>query len=208
MATTVIVPSGPIGLWRAGEVLGFASRASWERGRKFSATTALGMTETMRGSREALRTQFSLLRRVRCSLLVVGGVGYAPCVTDADYVVHVAEGELEELVREDAASVCEPEETVIREDSPQAHGSRMEYCLAAEITQAGVSVDDFYGLSNDNVAEHWEEGEDGGEGGLAVYGPEGNVVDFEAIGEVADSRAALVCVRDDNHLVASINEFL
>ena len=33
----------------------------WWRGRKFSAWMALGMTDTMKGSREARRTVFSLL---------------------------------------------------------------------------------------------------------------------------------------------------
>lgn len=84
----------------------------------------------------------------------------------------------------------------------------MKYCLATEITQTGVSVDDLDGLSNDNVAEHWKKGEDGWEGGLAVHGPEGDIVDFEAIGKIADPCAALVCVGDDDDFVATINEFL
>lgn len=33
----------------------------WCKGRKLEATTALGMTETINGSREARRTVFSLL---------------------------------------------------------------------------------------------------------------------------------------------------
>ena len=41
-----------------GFILRFFCRAS---GRKFSATTALGITDTMRGSREARKTVFSLL---------------------------------------------------------------------------------------------------------------------------------------------------
>ena len=46
------------------------------------------------------------------------GVPYVPCVTDADYMVHVAEGELEELVCEYAAGICKAEETMIGEYSP------------------------------------------------------------------------------------------
>lgn len=84
----------------------------------------------------------------------------------------------------------------------------MKYCLTAEVAQASVSMDDLDGLSDNNVAEHWEKGEDGWECGLAVYGPEGNIVDLEAIGKIADPCAALVCVGNDDDFVATINEFL
>lgn len=63
-------------------------------------------------------------------------------------------------------------------------------------------------LANDDIAEDGKEGEDGGERCLAVYYEEGHVVDLEAIGKVADTRAASVGMRDYNHLVASIDEFL
>ena len=65
MTTMVIVSWGPScwgggggGRASCGFILRFFCRAS---GWKFSATTALGITETIRGSREARRTVFSLL---------------------------------------------------------------------------------------------------------------------------------------------------
>lgn len=66
MTTTVIVSSGPIGVGdgrgSAGE-LGIWSGALgvYDNGQKFSATTAFGITDTIRGSKEARRTVFSLL---------------------------------------------------------------------------------------------------------------------------------------------------
>lgn len=51
---------------------------------------------------------------------------------DADDVVHVAEGELEELVREDAGSICEAEEGVVRKDCAKAHCPRVQDCFVAE----------------------------------------------------------------------------
>lgn len=115
MATTVIVPSGPIGCGIV--TLLCVSRVSWDNGRKFSATTALGMTETMRGSRDALRTQFSLLFKLDISFFL-NDVAYIPCMTDTDYMVHVAQGELEELVCKYATGICKSEETMIGEYSP------------------------------------------------------------------------------------------
>ena len=129
-------------------------------------------------------------------------------MTDADDVVDIAQGELEELVCEDAAGVCEAEEAVICEHSVQTHGAGMEDCLIAQVAQTGMAVHYLDLLADDDVPEDGEEGEDGGERGFAVDGPEGNVVDFEAIGEVADSFAAFEGVGDDNDFVATVDEFL
>ncbi len=54
--------------------------------------------------------------------------------------------------------------------------------------------------------EDGEEGEDGGEGGLAVDDEEGDVVDLEAVGEVADAFAIVMGVGDDDDLVAAVYE--
>ena len=63
-------------------------------------------------------------------------------------------------------------------------------------------------LAYDNVAEDGEEGEDGGKGCFAVDDPEGDVVDFEAVGQVAYAFTAGVGVCDDNDFVAAVDEFL
>lgn len=68
-------------------------------------------------------------------------------------------------------------------------------------------MNNFYALPNHNVAEDGKEGEDGGEGGLAVYHKEGDMVDFEAVGEIADSRATLVGMGYDDDFVTAVDKF-
>ena len=63
-------------------------------------------------------------------------------------------------------------------------------------------------LADYNVAEHGEKGEYRGHGRLAVDHEEGDVVDLEAIGEVAHAGAALVSMSDDYDLVTAVYEFL
>jgi hypothetical protein len=179
---------------------------SHETGRKFSATTALGMTETMSGSSEALSTVFSLLRRVSPAPQTGGQT--VPGVADADDVVDITERELEELVGENAPRVGEAKQAVVGEDGPQAHGPRMQYGLMAQGTETGMAVHNFNLLADADVAEDGEEGEDGRESCLAVDGPEGDVVDLEAVCEVPYPRATGIGVSDDDHLVAAIDEFL
>lgn len=71
-----------------------------------------------------------------------------------------------------------------------------------------MAMDNLNLLADDNVTENGKEGEDSREGGLAVDDKEGNVVDLEAIGQVAHTSAAFILMGDDNDLVAAINEFL
>ena len=84
----------------------------------------------------------------------------------------------------------------------------MEDRFVTEIAKTGMSMDYLDLLSYDNVAEQWEEGEDGRKGGLAVNGPERHIVDFEAIGKVSDPRSSLECVGYDDDFVTTIDEFL
>lgn len=129
-------------------------------------------------------------------------------VADANDVVDVAEGELEQLVGQDTGSVCEAKETVVGEDGAQAHGAGVENGLVAQTAETGMAVDNVDALADDYVAEDGEEGEDGGEGRLAVHDKEGHVVDLEPIGQVAHSAAAVVLMRDDDDLVPAVNELL
>lgn len=63
-------------------------------------------------------------------------------------------------------------------------------------------------LSNDDVAEYWEEREDGRKRGRAIDDEEGHIVDFETVRQVADAFPILIRVSYDHHLVASINKSL
>ena len=71
-----------------------------------------------------------------------------------------------------------------------------------------MTVHDLDTFAQHNGAEDGKEAEDCGECGFAVDDEEGDVVDFEAVGEVAHACAALVGVRDDYDFVAAVDEFL
>lgn len=71
-----------------------------------------------------------------------------------------------------------------------------------------MTVDNLNLFANDDVAEYGEEREERRHRGLAVYDEEGDMVDFEAICEVAYSGAAFVGVGDDDDFVAAVDEFL
>lgn len=71
-----------------------------------------------------------------------------------------------------------------------------------------MSVDNVDLLADHDVSEDGEEGEDGGEGCFSVDDEEGDIVDFEAVGEVADASAVAVLVGDDDDFVPAVDEFL
>ena len=129
-------------------------------------------------------------------------------MTDAYDMIYIAQSELQELVREDCPSVCEAKETVICKDGPQSHCTGMQDSFVAQTAETSMAVHNLDPFAYDNVAEYWEEGEDGGEGSLAVDDEEGYVVDLQTVGEISHSCSAGICVCDDYHFVASIDEFL
>ena len=131
-----------------------------------------------------------------------------PSMTDADDMIHITQGKLEKLVRQYASRISKSKETVVRKNRPQSHSPRMQYGLMAQTTQAGVSMYDSNALANNNIAEDGKEGEDGGEGGLAVDNPEWDVVDLETVGKISDAFPTVVRMCDDDDLVSTIYEFL
>ena len=128
-------------------------------------------------------------------------------MADADDMVHIAQSKLQQLVGENAPSIREAKQTMIREHSPQPHGSRMQYSFMTEATKTGMSVYDLDALADYDIAKDGEEREDGGEGGLAINDPEGNVVDLEAVSQVSYARSAGVGVCDDYDFMSAIDEF-
>ena len=96
---------------------------------------------------------------------------------------------------------------MIGKDGSQAHSARMQDALVAETTETAMTMDNFNLLTNADVAEDGETGKDGGERGLAVDDEKGDVVDLEAVGEIANALAVVVGVRDDDDLVAAVDEF-
>lgn len=123
-------------------------------------------------------------------------------------MIHITQCELQQLVGQDRSCIGKPEKRMVGEDSSKAHGSRVEDSLTTEATETGMAVDNLNLLSNHDIAENREEGKDGREGRFSVDHEEGDVVDLEAIGEVPNTRAALVCVCDDDHFMSSVDQFL
>lgn len=56
----------------------------------------------------------------------------------------------------------------------------------------------------DNIAENGEKGEDGRKTGRPVKHEEGNMIDLEAIGEIAHASATLISMRDDDDFVTPV----
>lgn len=71
-----------------------------------------------------------------------------------------------------------------------------------------MPVDDLDSLPNHDVPKDGKEGEDGGEGGLAIDDEEGDMVDLQAIGEIAHAGSPFICVGNDDDFVTTIDKFL
>lgn len=71
-----------------------------------------------------------------------------------------------------------------------------------------MAMYDLDSFAYDDIAEDWEEGEDGRKGGFAVDDEEGHVVDFETVGQVAHACSTRVRMCNDDDFVAAIDEFL
>ena len=97
---------------------------------------------------------------------------------------------------------------MIGEDGSQTHCAGVKDGFATEATETRMAMDNLDLLPNDNVAEYGEKGEHGREGSFAVDNEERNVIDLESVGEVSDSRSALVCMSDDNDFMSAIDQFL
>jgi hypothetical protein len=63
-------------------------------------------------------------------------------------------------------------------------------------------------FANNDIAEYGEEREECRHRGLAVDDEKRDMVDFEAVGEVAYAGAAFVGMGDDDNFVAAVDEFL
>ena len=129
-------------------------------------------------------------------------------MTDADDMINVAQCKLEQLVGQNAPSICKAKQTVVRKDCPQAHCPRMQDGLMAQAAKTSMSMDNLNALANYDIAEDGKEGEDGGKGRLAVDDEKGNVVDLEAVGQVAYALSAGIGVCDDYDFMSAVDEFL
>lgn len=71
-----------------------------------------------------------------------------------------------------------------------------------------MTMDDLDVLAQYYISEYWEKREDGRERGFAVYHQERDMVDFQAICKVSNTRPAGICMCDDNNFVPPVNQFL
>lgn len=129
-------------------------------------------------------------------------------MADTDRMVNITQGEFKQFISENRCRIGESEERMVREDSPQSHSTGMEDSFSTKATQTCMTVNNINILSNNNVPEYGEEREDGREGRLTVDDEEWDVVDLETVREVTNSGASFVCMRNDNHFVTAVYEFL
>ena len=128
-------------------------------------------------------------------------------MTDADYMVHITQCKFEQLICQDTRSIREPKKRMIRENRPQPHSPSMQDGFMTKTAQARMPMHNFNLLSDDNVPEDREEGKHGGKSGFSIYNEKRNMVDFQTISEIPNSCTSLVCMRDDDHFVTTIDEF-
>jgi hypothetical protein len=75
-----------------------------------------------------------------------------------------------------------------------------------------MAVDDLYSLADKDLAQDRERGEYGRESRRSIDDPMREMVDFQTIREISHTRASRtwwsICVSDDNHIMAAIDQFL
>ena len=78
----------------------------------------------------------------------------------------------------------------------------------AEAAQAGMAMYNFDLFSYYNIPKYRKEGKDRRHSRFSVDDEERNMIDLEAIGEVVNSRASLICMSDNDDFVSPVNELL
>ena len=68
-------------------------------------------------------------------------------------MIHITQTKLQQLIRHDTRRITEPKKRVISEHSPQTHGPRMQDAFMAEITQAGMAMNDLDALTDEDLPE-------------------------------------------------------
>lgn len=127
-------------------------------------------------------------------------------VRHGDGVVDFAENEFEDLVDVEGGGIVECKEGMVCEDGFVAERLGMEEELTAKEGGGGVGVDDVDFFADEDLPKEGKAADVSEEDDLVVQGDEGAVVDFEAVGHVANTGAALVAVGEDDDLVAALHE--
>lgn len=123
-------------------------------------------------------------------------------------MVGVAQGHGQQLVGQHRADIREPKEGVVSEHRPQPHGLGVEQGVVGHGGEGAMGVHDGHPLPHEDVPEQRQAVEERRGRGLVVHHLQGQVVDFEPAGEVADALAVTVGVGDHQDLVAALDEAL
>ena len=84
----------------------------------------------------------------------------------------------------------------------------MQYSLVAEATQTLMPMDNLNLLPDNDVPKDGKKGENSGHSRLSVYDQKWNMINFEAVGQVTDTRATLIGMGNDDDFMSPVNEFL
>lgn len=84
----------------------------------------------------------------------------------------------------------------------------MQDCFTAKTAQTTMAMYNLDLFSNHDIAEYGEKGEERRHRSFTIDDEERDVVHFKTVCEVSHSSATLVCMSDDDDLVAAVNEFL
>jgi hypothetical protein len=138
-----------------------------------------------------------------------------PCMRYTNNMPNIAQAELQQLIRHNTSCIAEAEQTVICKDGTKTHRPSMQQALMAQVAETTMTVHDLDSLSYEDLPQHWERREYRWKGRAAVNDPMWQMVDFDAVGQVAypGTRWVVVgwraiCVGDDYHIVATVDEFL
>lgn len=131
-----------------------------------------------------------------------------PCMRDANDVVDIREGELEELVHDNTAGIRESKERMIREAGFETHGARVDDGLVAHRGEGLVSMNDRYPLPQDNCPEDRKESVECRRGSVLKDNLHGDMVNFEPVGQTPNPAPAAIGVCDDNNFVSPLYQAL
>ena len=127
-------------------------------------------------------------------------------MADADDVIHIAQGEFQQLIRQDTRSIREPKKRMIRKDRSQPHSPGMQYSLMTQTAQTSMPMHNLNLLSKYDIPKDREEGKDSRESSFPVDDKERHMIDLEAVGQISNTRSPFIRVGDDDDFVATVDE--
>ena len=130
-----------------------------------------------------------------------------PSMANANNMIHITQRKLQQLIRQYTSRIREPKQRMIRKHRPQPHRPSMQNRLMTQTTQTRMPMHNLNALPHHHVSKNRKKRKHRRESGFSVDYEEGDVVDLEAVGEVADAGAAFVGVGDDDDFVAAVDEF-